>query len=116
MAAAADLVEVREGGIDLLDPAPRGFKELATECREGDRERDWRRAWPASRATGLGPSCFPVPPGGRGATALQPVQRDVVDDVFLGEIAHGLAIDKRAGDLVVAVRVVVEHPGRQPDG
>ena len=26
------------------------------------------------------------------------------------------AFDKRAGDLVVAVRVAVEQPGRQPDG
>jgi hypothetical protein len=55
-------------------------------------------------------------PAGRGAGARQPVQRDVVDDVVPGEIAHGLAVDERAGELVVAVRVVVEHPGRQPDG
>ena len=44
------------------------------------------------------------------------VQRDVVDDVVLGEIADGLTVDERAGDLLVVVRVVVEQPGRQPDG
>src|SRR3712207_2679186 len=44
------------------------------------------------------------------------VQRDVVDDALPGETARGLAVDERARDLVVAVRVVVEHPGCQPDG
>jgi hypothetical protein len=38
------------------------------------------------------------------------------DDVVPSEIAHGLAADERAGELVVGVGVVVEHPGRQPDG
>ena len=116
MATAANLVEVCEGGIDRLDPAPRGFKDLTAERRKGDRNRDRRRSLAGRTCCGLGASCFPVPPGGRGAAALQPVQRDVVDDVFRGQIAHGLAVDERAGDLVVAVRVVVEYPCRQTYG
>jgi len=32
-----------------------------------------------------------------------------------GEVARGLVVKERAGDLVVAVGVVVEHPGRQRD-
>ena len=73
-------------------------------------------ASPAARGFRQEPPKFPVPPGGRGACARQPVQRDVVDDAVPGETAYGLAVDERAGDLVVAVRVVVAHPGSQPDG
>ena len=32
------------------------------------------------------------------------------------EIARGLPVDEGVGDLVVGVRVVVDHPGRQGDG
>ncbi|HET8850909.1 MAG TPA: hypothetical protein VFN02_00130 [Ktedonobacteraceae bacterium] len=46
----------------------------------------------------------------------QPVQRDVVEDVVPGEMARGLPVDESAGDLVVTVRVVVEHPACQGDG
>jgi hypothetical protein len=35
--------------------------------------------------------------------------------VVAGEVAGGLAVDKGAGDLVVAVGVVVQHPGGQGD-
>ena len=31
-------------------------------------------------------------------------------------LPDGLALEKGAGDLLVAVGVVVEHPGRQGDG
>ena len=116
MAAPVGLVEVGEAGEDHLDPAARGREDLAGEVRVADRNRDRRRSLAGRTGCGLGPSELPVPPGGRGAGARQPVQRDVVDDVVPGEIARGLAVDERAGDLVVAVRVVVEHPGRQPDG
>ncbi len=37
MAAAVDLVEVREVGVDRLDPAARGSKDLVGERREADR-------------------------------------------------------------------------------
>ena len=42
--------------------------------------------------------------------------RDVVEDVVAREVARGLPVDEGAGDLVVAVRVVVDHPGGQGDG
>jgi hypothetical protein len=53
----------------------------------------------------------------RAADAAVPVsQYSVMLSRMSGEIAHGLVVDERAGDLVVAVRVVVEHPGGQSDG
>ena len=117
MAAAADLVEGHEGRIDRLDPAPRGFKDLAPERREGDRNQDRGRSLAGRK--GCWPGRVLIPRYNRAdeaPLALQPGQRDVVDDVFLGQIAHGLAVDESAGDLVVAVRVVVEHPGCEPEG
>jgi hypothetical protein len=48
--------------------------------------------------------------------ACQPIQGDVVDDVFPGQIARRLSVDEDAGDLLVAVGVVVDHPRRQRDG
>jgi len=38
-----------------------------------------------------------------------------VEDVVPGQAARRLLVDKGAGDLVVGVGVVVEHPGRQGD-
>src|SRR5688572_6087551 len=116
VAAPVDLVEVGEAGVDCLNPAARGSPDLAGERREADGNRDRRRSLAGRTGCGLSLSELPVPPGGRGAGARQPVQRDVVDDAVPGEIAHGLAVDERAGDLVVAVRVMVEQPGREPDG
>src|SRR3954469_14990262 len=43
VAATADLVEVREAGVDRLGPAARGGPDLAGKRREGDRNRDRRR-------------------------------------------------------------------------
>src|SRR5687767_8033458 len=108
VAALLDLVEVSKPGINRLNPAARCREDLARKCREGNRDFDWRRRLAGCARSG--PPGFPVPPGGRGAGARQPVQRDVVYDAFTGETAHGLALDERAGHLVVAVRVVVEHP------
>src|SRR5215469_7952643 len=113
VAALADLVEVDDVGVELLDPAARGPEDLAGECGEADREFDLRRSLP--RRESLGSSALPVRSGGRGPGARQPVQRGVVKDVVPGGIARGLAAGKRAGDLVIAVGVVVEHPGRQRD-
>src|SRR5262245_2193918 len=107
VAAPVDLVEVGEAGVDRLDPAARGSPDLAGERREADGNRDRRRNLAAR--TGQKLSELPVPPRGRGAGARQPVQRDVVDDGVTGEIAHGLAVDEGARDLVVAVRVVIEQ-------
>src|SRR6185369_6044963 len=110
VAAAVGFVEVREAGVDRLDPAAWGSPDLVGERGEADWNRNRRRS--LAGRTGYGPSKFPVPPGGRRGGARQPVQRDVVDDVVSGEAAHGLAVNECAGDFVVAVRVVVEHPGR----
>src|SRR5687767_6464828 len=115
MSAAVDLLEVSEAGVDRLDPAPRRRPDFARERREADGDRDrWRnRAGRAGGGQEL--SKLPIPPCGRGAGASQPVERDVVDDGLPGEPARGPAVDERAGDLVVAVGVMVEQPGREPD-
>src|SRR4030095_16195520 len=43
VAALADLVEVGDVGVGVLDPAARGPPDLAGECGEADAERDFRR-------------------------------------------------------------------------
>src|SRR4051794_7520248 len=116
MAALVDLIEVVEAGVRQLDPAARGTPDLAGERGESDRKRDVRGSLAGRVRGSLGLSVLPVRPGGRGPGACQPVQRDVVEDVVAGEVASGLPVDEGAGDLVVAVRVVVQHPGRQGDG
>ena len=73
-------------------------------------------AWPAARASAW---ARPLSQYDRAAEAPVPVSQYVVMLSTMwsaGEIARGLPVDKGAGDLVVAVRVVVEHPGRQGDG
>jgi hypothetical protein len=97
--------------VDLLGPAARGLEDLAGEHREGDRERDRRWRVPG-RGSGAS-SAFPAHPRSRGRGVRQPAQRDVVEDPALGQAARGLPVDEGAGDLLVAVGVVVEHPGRQ---
>jgi hypothetical protein len=116
VSAAVDLVEVGEAGVDRLDPAARGSPDLPGECRECHRNRHRRRSLARRSSRGQKLSELPVPSGRRSAGARQPVQRDVVDDGLPGEIAHGLAVDERTGNLVVAVRVMVEQPGREPHG
>jgi FAD/FMN-containing dehydrogenase len=113
MAAFFDLVEVGDVGVRLLDPATGCREDLAGKRGEAHRDRDRRRSL-AGRAS-LCSSALPVRPRRRGSSARQPVERDVVEDVVPGEIARGLPVDEGAGDLVVAVGVVVEHAGRQSD-
>ncbi len=116
MAAPVDLVGVGEARVDRLGPAARGSPDLAGERREADGNRDRRTSLAGRTGCGESLSELPVPPGGRGDGARQPLQRDVVDDALPGETADGLAVDERVGDLVVAVGVMVEQPGREPDG
>jgi len=116
VAALVGLAEVDDVGVALLDPAAGGPEDLVRELGEADREGDVRRSLARCLTCGLGLSALPVRPGRRSAGARQPVQRDVVENVIPGEIARRLAVDKRVGDLVVAVRVVVEQPGRQREG
>src|SRR5580700_12182304 len=99
MTALVDLVEVDDVGVRLLDPAARSPPDLPRERREADRNRD-RRGRLAGR-TSIFLSFFPVRARSRRPGAGQPVQGDVVDDVFPGEAAGGLAAGEGAGDLVV---------------
>src|SRR3712207_1572130 len=116
VAAPVDRVEVGEGTVRLLDPAARGRPDLVREGSEAHRDRDFGRSLGSRGRDSGGSVALPVRPGGRGPGARQPVQRDVVEDVVPGEIARRLPRGEGAGHLVVAVGVVVEHPGRQGDG
>src|SRR5204863_8833649 len=115
VAALVGFVEVRDGGVSLLDPAARGAEDLAGELSEADRDGNSRRSLASRSPKGLRSSALPVRPRRRGPGGRQPVERDVVEDVVAGEIPRGLAVDEGVGDLVVAVRVVVEHPRGQGD-
>src|SRR5436305_3550028 len=84
VAAPVDLVEVREVGVGHLDPAPRGSPDLVGECREADRYGRRRRG--LNGEPGPCSSVLPVVPGGGGPGACQPVERDVVEDVLLGQV------------------------------
>src|SRR5689334_22152672 len=112
--ALVHLVEVDDVGVRLLDPAARGTPDLPGERREADRNRD--RRWSLAVLTSIFLSFFPVRACSRRPGACQPIQRDVVDDVVPREIARGLSVDKTAGNLLVAVRIVIDHPCRQRDG
>src|SRR5580693_2354992 len=112
--ALVHLVEVDDVGVRLLDPAARGPPDLAGERREADRNRDRRGS--LTGRTSIFLSFFPVRARSRRPGACQPVQGDVVDDVVPGEIARRLPAGKTAGDLQVAVRIVIDHPRRQRDG
>ena len=114
MAALVDLVEVGEVRVRLLDPAARSPPDLAGEGREANRDRRRRQSL-TGRGRRVRSVGFPVRPGCGGAGASQPVQRDVVEDVVSGQVARGLAVDEGARDLVVGVRIVVGHPGRECD-
>jgi hypothetical protein len=87
--------------------------DLAGEGAEGERDGDGGRG--LAGGGGLGSCALPVRAGGQDAGAGQPVEGDVVEDVVAGEVARGLVVEEGAGDLVVAVGVVVQHPGRQGD-
>src|SRR6266566_9990564 len=116
VAAPGGLVEIGEGGVGRLDPATRGPEDLARERGEADRELDLRRSLPGRGRESLGSPVLPVRPGCRGPGARQPVNSDVVEDVVPGQTPGRLPVDEGAGDLLVGVGVVVEHPGRQRDG
>src|SRR5215211_3108270 len=116
VAAPIDLVEIGEAGIRVVGPAAWGPPDLAGESREAGRDRDLRRSLAGRSRSSCGVSVFPVRTRRRGTGAGQPVQRDVVENVVPRDVARRLPIDERAGDLLVAVSVVVDHPGRQGDG
>src|SRR4029079_3462675 len=113
--ALVHLVEVDgDVGVSPLDPAARGTPDLPGERREADRNRDRRRSL-ACRTNAL-LSFFPVRARRRRPGAGQPIEREGVDDVLPGEIAREYFVDKGECDLLVGVRVVIDHPGCQVDG
>jgi hypothetical protein len=123
VAAPVDLVEVREVRVDRLDPAARGSPDLAGERREADRNRDRRRSLAGRTGYGLGPSKFPVPPGGRGAGARQPVPRRPARRVDpasqLSEFPFGISTWKGRMSIAVSAAVpmttsVLEGGRRRP--
>lgn len=107
MTAFREPVVVNQLGIGLLGPAARRRVDLLRECTHGGGERHaFRRE--------EGQLAFPVETRRRERGVGQPVERDVVDDVFLGQTL-GLSVED-AGDQVVAACIVVEHPGCEAHG
>src|SRR5207247_8382351 len=97
VAALVGFVEVRDGGVSLLDPAARGAEDLAGKLSEADRDGNSRRSLASRSRKRLRSSALPVRPGRRGPGGRQPVERDVVEDVVAGEIPRGLAVDEGVG-------------------
>src|SRR5262245_30468900 len=116
VATLVDLVEVDQIGVDLLRPAARRLEDLAREHREGHREREFGRLLPGRKGSKYASCVLPVQPRGRGGGVRQPIQGDVVEDPFLREATGGMPVEEGAGDLLVAVCIVIEHPGRQTGG
>src|SRR5437763_6608011 len=115
VATPVDLVEVDDVRIRRLDPAARRAPDLARERREAERDRRRRQRFLAGSRR-VWPVGLPVRPRGRRAGAGQPVGGDVVEDVVAGEVARRLVVNEGVRDLVVGVRVVVDHPRRECDG
>jgi len=106
-------VVVNEVVVRALHPVLRRLEDLVGKHRVGDGERQVRRRILERRSSAL--CLLPVNPRGRRRGVRQPVQRDVVDDMVAGEVARRLSVEEGVGDLLVAVRVVVEHPGGETE-
>ena len=115
MAAPVGLVEVGEAGVDRLDPAPGRRPYLAGERGEADRHLDRRRRLAAASAAASASASSQYD---RAADAAVPVsQYSVMLSRMLSRVRLPTGLPStKARDLVVAVRVVVEQPGRQRDG
>ena len=106
MPAPAHLVEIGEGRVGHLEPAPRGPDPLAGELGEADRDRDRRRRLAGRASVRL--SILPVPPRRGGPRARQPVQGDVVENVASGQTTGGRTVD---ADLSIIGRFGAELRG-----
>ncbi len=93
-------------GIRALCPTSRGLIELVRKGAHGNRNRDTFRGEKGELA-------FPIQTSRRDCRVRQPVERDVVEDVVSRQ-ALGLTV-KDACEERLTARVMVEHPGRQPD-
>src|SRR5687767_13408555 len=106
--ALVDFVEVDEVGVGLLGPAPRRLIELSRKDADGSRNCD---ALDVEEAKVV----LPVETTRGNPGVRQPGERDVVEDLVSREVADGLTWE-RPCDVLVAVRIVVEHPGGESDG
>src|SRR5215813_5896278 len=99
-------VVVDQVGIGSLDPTARGRVYLLWKYAHGNRDGDvFRREEPQL--------VFPIQTRRRDRSVCEPVERDVVEDVVSCE---PLALTvKDARDKLVAVDVVIDHPGSQTD-
>jgi len=107
--APIDLVEVDEVGVCALGPASRGLVELLRE--HGQRGRN-------GHALGVEEAIrvFVVQTSGGHPRVRQPRERDVVEHLIPRQVTDGLSGDEGAGDVQVALGVVVRDPGGQPGG
>src|SRR3954470_22134808 len=108
VAALVDLMEVDEVAIGTLYPASWRTPSLAGK----DRECSGNGYFPLVGDARV----LPIEPPGGGPGVSHPVECDVVKDVVSCDVAERLPVNKEARDLLVAVPVVVKHPGCQADG
>src|SRR5438128_12171476 len=106
--ALVDFVEVDEVGVGLLGPTPLRLIELSKEDAQGSRKRDVLDVEEAELV-------LPVETTRGNPCVRHPGERDVVEDLVWCEVAYGVAFEGPC-DVLVAARVVVEHPGGEGDG
>src|SRR5204863_1346276 len=107
--AFRDGVEMDEIVVGALGPTPRSFVDLFREDAYGSRNGDVVVVEEAALV-------FDVEPSRRHPGVRQPGEGDVVENVAPAQVAVGTAVNKAFGDVPVAGRVVVGHPGGKGDG
>src|SRR5689334_63686 len=105
MAAPVERVEVDEAGVGALGPAAGDLVYLVREGAHGGRDVHALDVEEAHRV-------LPVQPGRGDPGVGQPGKRDVVQHLVAGQVADRVP-GEGIGDVGVAARVVVDHPGRQ---
>src|SRR5260370_24042036 len=105
--ALVEFVVVDELGVRALRPAPRSGTEIIREDAHRDGDGDALRGKE-------GELVLPVQTGGRDPRILEPVKRDVVEDVVPGETL-GTAVEDPCHELVAAP-IVRAEPGGEADG
>src|SRR6266705_1439868 len=106
--ALVDLVEVDELGVGFLSPSARRLVELSREDAYGSRNLGALDVEEAELV-------LPVETTRGNPCVRHPGHRDVVEDLVSCEVAYGVAFEGPC-DVLVAARVVVEHPGGEGDG
>ena len=108
MAAPVDLVEVDELGVGPLGPAPRGAVQLIGEDSDGGRDVDVLGGEEVERV-------LPVQPGGGNLGVRSASRTSRVEDFVPGQVADAVTREG-VGDVLIAGRVVIDHPGGQAGG